>query len=195
MARGWWWVMVGSLSWLEPSLATTQERQYEWGWGMYPMWGIWGIGMMLMMLVFWSVVIVGVVLAIRRLVSQGKEPRLNGLLVMAVLVLAPLLAALTVSTQAAGPPLEVHHIHGLAVDQRDPELLYVATHTGLVRLRKGGKPEWVGAQRFDLMGFITHPREPSSTARWPGSWQWPTRSRKTPGPPSSRSSRWDSRSS
>ena len=52
-----------------------QERPYEWGWGMHPMWGVWGIGMMLMMLLFWGLVIVGVVLGIRWLVSQGKETR------------------------------------------------------------------------------------------------------------------------
>ena len=42
---------------------------------MWGVWGIWGIGTMLMMLVFWGAVIVGVVLGIRWLVSQGKEPR------------------------------------------------------------------------------------------------------------------------
>jgi putative membrane protein len=78
MARGWWWAFVGLILWLGPSVALAQERPYEWGWGMHPMWGMWGawgIGMMLMMLVFWSVVIVGLVLGIRWLVSQGKEPR------------------------------------------------------------------------------------------------------------------------
>ncbi len=54
---------------------------------------------------------------------------------------------------------EVHHIHGLAVDRRDPDVLYVATHTGLVRVRQNGAPEWVGSHRFDLMGFTAHPRE------------------------------------
>jgi len=39
------------------------------------MWGAWGIGMMVIMLAFWSVVIVGVVLGIRWLVGQGKESR------------------------------------------------------------------------------------------------------------------------
>jgi putative membrane protein len=34
-----------------------------------------GIGMVLTMLVFWGAVIVGAVLGIRWLVSQGKEPR------------------------------------------------------------------------------------------------------------------------
>ena len=36
------------------------------------MWGVWGIGMGLLMLLFWGAVIVGVVLGIRWLLSQGK---------------------------------------------------------------------------------------------------------------------------
>lgn len=65
-------------SWMAPVTTSAQERAYEWGWGMHPMsgmWGAWGIGMMLMMLVFWGLVIVGLVLGIRWLVSQGKESR------------------------------------------------------------------------------------------------------------------------
>ena len=57
--------------------AWAQERPYEYGWG-HPMcgaWGPWGIGMMLMMLVFWGLIIVGLVVGIRWLVTQGKEPR------------------------------------------------------------------------------------------------------------------------
>jgi putative membrane protein len=39
------------------------------------MWGMWGIGMMFMMLLFWGLIIVGIVLVIRWLLSQGKESR------------------------------------------------------------------------------------------------------------------------
>ncbi len=63
---------------LVPNVAWAQDRTYEWGWGMHPMWGmwgIWGIGMMLMMLVFWGVVITGIVFGIRWLVSQGHGSR------------------------------------------------------------------------------------------------------------------------
>jgi putative membrane protein len=42
---------------------------------MWGMWGVWGFGMMLMMLVFWGLLIVGLVFGIRWLVSQGREPR------------------------------------------------------------------------------------------------------------------------
>jgi putative membrane protein len=55
-----------------------QERSYEWGWGMHPMWwmgGAWGVGMMFMMLLFWILVIAALVLGIRWLMGQGKEAR------------------------------------------------------------------------------------------------------------------------
>jgi putative membrane protein len=42
---------------------------------MWGMWGLWGIGMMLGMLVFWGLVITGVVLGIRWLVRQGSAER------------------------------------------------------------------------------------------------------------------------
>ena len=70
--------LVGVVASLWPSLAAAQERAYEWGWRMHPMggmWGIWGIGMMFMMLVFWAVLIVGMIVAVRWLANQGKGPR------------------------------------------------------------------------------------------------------------------------
>jgi len=57
-----------------PVVALAQERPYDYG-GMHYMWGPWGIGMMLMMLVFWGLIIVALVLGIRWLVTQGREPR------------------------------------------------------------------------------------------------------------------------
>ncbi|OGL16336.1 MAG: hypothetical protein A3G97_15490 [Candidatus Rokubacteria bacterium RIFCSPLOWO2_12_FULL_69_21] len=39
------------------------------------MWGVWGLGIGLMMLVFWGAVIVVIVLGIRWLVSQGRPPQ------------------------------------------------------------------------------------------------------------------------
>jgi putative membrane protein len=68
-------IMSVMAPWLVPHVAWAQERTFEWGGGMHPMWGlwgIWGIAMMLMMLVFWGVVIAGIVLGIRWLVSQGR---------------------------------------------------------------------------------------------------------------------------
>jgi putative membrane protein len=42
---------------------------------MWGVWGVWGFGMTLMMLIFWGVVIVGIVVGIRWLLSQGRETR------------------------------------------------------------------------------------------------------------------------
>jgi putative membrane protein len=57
-------------------LVWAQDR--PWGWGMHPMWGLWGawgLGMLFVMLTFWVVVIAALVLAVRWLVGQGREPR------------------------------------------------------------------------------------------------------------------------
>ena len=70
--------LLGVLAGLSiPVAACAQERPYDF-WGMHPMWGMWGawgLGMMFMMLVFWGLIIVGLVLGIRWLVSQGRESR------------------------------------------------------------------------------------------------------------------------
>ena len=43
---------------------------------MHPMgWGAWGFGMMIMMVLFWGLLIVGVVVGIRWLLGQGKDSR------------------------------------------------------------------------------------------------------------------------
>jgi putative membrane protein len=68
--------MAGATS-LTLVLPLLQERVTEWRWEMHPMWWMWGAGglvMLLAMLVFWGVVIVGLVLGIRWLVSQGRGP-------------------------------------------------------------------------------------------------------------------------
>ena len=63
-----------------PGWASAQERSYDWGWGMHPMgWmgGMWGIGMMFMMLLFWFLVIAGLILAVRWFLNDQKERRGN----------------------------------------------------------------------------------------------------------------------
>ncbi|HWC01226.1 MAG TPA: SHOCT domain-containing protein [Methylomirabilota bacterium] len=60
-----------------PAQAWAQDR--PWGWGAHPMWGMWGIGMLLVMLAFWVLVIVALFAGIRWLIHQsrapGREPR------------------------------------------------------------------------------------------------------------------------
>jgi len=68
-------MVVGAAGAAAPAGAAAQEHVCEWGWGMHPMWGVWGAGMMLMMFVFWAVVIAGIILGIRWLVSQGRPAR------------------------------------------------------------------------------------------------------------------------
>jgi len=69
------------MSWFAPISAFAQERSYEWGWGMHPMmWGAWGIGMMFMMLLFWVLVIVGIIVGIRWLLGQRREPQADSAL-------------------------------------------------------------------------------------------------------------------
>lgn len=59
---------------LVADVARAQER-FDWGWGMHSMWGvwgIWGIGMLLSVLLFWALVIVGIVVGIRWLIREGR---------------------------------------------------------------------------------------------------------------------------
>ena len=59
-----------------PVVAQAQERPWGGGWHpMWGMWGAWGLGMMLFMFVFWALIIVGLVLGLRWLVTQGRESR------------------------------------------------------------------------------------------------------------------------
>ena len=69
------WSLVGAGAALAPAAALAQERVPDWGRGMHPMWWMWGAGgivMMLFMLLFWGLVIAGLVVGIRWLVTQGR---------------------------------------------------------------------------------------------------------------------------
>ena len=71
-------VLMTAAGWLTAVTPIAQERVYEWRWEMHPMWWAWGVGgivMMVMMLVFWGLVIAGIVLGIRWLLHQGREAR------------------------------------------------------------------------------------------------------------------------
>lgn len=95
-----------------------------------------------------------------RLSQQGLFS-LTGRTCLGALLLTAISVHAIVAAQLSDGPLEVRHIHGLTVDRREPDILYMATHTGLVRLRPNAPPEWVGSHRMDLMGFTAHPQEAS----------------------------------
>jgi len=70
--------VVLATAFFAPLIACAQERSYDGGWGMHPMWWAWGAGgvvMMVMMLAFWGLVIAGLVLGIRWMVHQGRGAR------------------------------------------------------------------------------------------------------------------------
>lgn len=80
-----------------------------------------------------------------------------------ILLVAACTASLAVQEElgiaAPGGVTQIHHIHGLAVDPKDPKVLFVATHGGLLRVLEDRQWEWVGEARHDYMGFTHHPRE------------------------------------
>jgi putative membrane protein len=70
-----WLVGASALVLLAPPSALGQERTWEWHGGMHPMtfmWGAGGVVMMLMMLVFWGLLIAGLVFGVRWLAGQGR---------------------------------------------------------------------------------------------------------------------------
>ena len=48
-------------------------------------------------------------------------------------------------------------VHGLAVNPENPDEVYVATHSGLIRGKGGSEWALVGEYRADFMGFTMHP--------------------------------------
>lgn len=52
------------------------------------------------------------------------------------------------------------HFHGIAVDPRDADRLYLATHHGLFVVGPDGKAERISESRDDFMGFTPHPSDP-----------------------------------
>lgn len=57
------------------------------------------------------------------------------------------------------PISEVSHIHGIAVDPKDPASLYLATHNGVFHTSLDGTAELISDNRNDYMGFTLHPSD------------------------------------
>ncbi|MBI4184445.1 MAG: exo-alpha-sialidase [Proteobacteria bacterium] len=97
-----------------------------------------------------------------------RPPLTSKRLWLGALLAAGAMAALLAATMTRGnesyplPQLpEVTHIHGLAVDARDPSRLFLATHHGFFVVSEDGIATRVSAARDDFMGFTPHPGDPS----------------------------------
>lgn len=94
---------------------------------------------------------------------------------VAVALAGMLLIHVTRLRATAGPQevtiSEIEHVHGLAVDPSNPQVLWVGTHGSLIRVRNGMEWTRTGRQRYDMMGFNVHPTEPNVllTSGHPGS--------------------------
>ena len=47
-----------------------------------------------------------------------------------------------------------NHIHGLTINPENPNIIYIASHNGLLQRAESGQWFWVGKDRSDYMGFI-----------------------------------------
>ena len=63
------------------------------------------------------------------------------------------------SLSPAGDWQQSNHVHGIAVNPVEPQIVYVATHYGLVQRSPEGEWLFVGSDRSDYMGFATHPTD------------------------------------
>jgi photosystem II stability/assembly factor-like uncharacterized protein len=63
----------------------------------------------------------------------------------------------SVSLTPAGNWRTDNHVHGLGVNSANPQIIYVASHNGLLQRSEDGKWDWMGKQRADYMGFTADP--------------------------------------
>lgn len=77
-------------------------------------------------------------------------------------VIVPAYAGVAVAQTVRASDLKEHtHIHGLAVDRKDPSQLLVATHHGLYSVTVEGTAKLISVVQ-DFMGLTPDPSEPSS---------------------------------
>lgn len=66
----------------------------------------------------------------------------------------------TTAKQDLIPIESITHGHGLSVDIKNPNNVYIATHHGLLLLKNGKDLYQVGNKKDDYMGFSPHPKDP-----------------------------------
>lgn len=106
--------------------------------------------------------------------SERKRVTARVPVVVLVLLIAAGVYAVWPRSRAAPPGeaevTEFPHIHGMAVDPGDPDVLYLGTHGMLLKVIN--KTQWVrvGRSGYDLMGFNIHPTRPGTliTSGHPG---------------------------
>ncbi len=95
-----------------------------------------------------------------------KLSALRGSLVAIVLAAAGVLAVSVVwprdeTATSLSRLLQSTHIHGIAVDPKDPSRLYLATHNGFFALSRDGMVSRISDNQNDYMGFTPHPTDPA----------------------------------
>jgi len=58
--------------------------------------------------------------------------------------------------------LQDTHVHGIAVDPKDPSRIHLATHHGFYVMSPDGMATRVSSNTDDFMGFTPHPSDPST---------------------------------
>lgn len=94
---------------------------------------------------------------------RGKQGRNRTLLAVGALGAVIIVATAWWQSNAAKsiPVSEISHIHGIAVDQQDSNVLWIATHYGLFRA-EGGMAQRISGNTDDYMGFSPHPSDPDT---------------------------------
>jgi photosystem II stability/assembly factor-like uncharacterized protein len=86
---------------------------------------------------------------------------LAGLLVLAAAAVVVLVGRSSAAGETTVSALAGEtHFHGIAVDARDGERLYLATHHGLYVVAPDGSARRISQTRDDFMGFTPHPANP-----------------------------------
>lgn len=101
--------------------------------------------------------------------QQTSQPSVNSTQSLPASQTTP--AKASVSLEPAGNWRAENHVHGLAINPTNPEVIYVATHNGLLQRSPKGEWFWMGKQRTDYMGFTA---DPSNSDRFYSSGHPPT---------------------
>lgn len=95
------------------------------------------------------------------LTATRKKPVIAGAMILAVATVGFTARSEATETMTVAELPRHTHIHGLAVDGKDPSRLLIATHHGLFRAGPDGKAERISEVQ-DFMGFNPHPSDPTT---------------------------------